>query len=128
MFNASYWGQGYATEALRAFMPLFFEHYSGRATANYAPEDFGRVTHNGNARNGNVESDDRTDRNRLAPRYDYAEAHTDTELTSSQKVLTKVGFKLYEKRENDFENPVLGLRSTYVYRMYRAAAEAKPPR
>ncbi|KAF1979701.1 acyl-CoA N-acyltransferase [Bimuria novae-zelandiae CBS 107.79] len=29
MLNNNYWGKGYATEALRAFMPLFFEHYSG---------------------------------------------------------------------------------------------------
>lgn len=29
MFNTSYWGRGYATEALRAFMPMFFDHFSG---------------------------------------------------------------------------------------------------
>jgi RimJ/RimL family protein N-acetyltransferase len=29
MLNTEYWGKGYATEALRAFLPLFFEHYSG---------------------------------------------------------------------------------------------------
>ncbi|CAG5158925.1 uncharacterized protein ALTATR162_LOCUS5322 [Alternaria atra] len=128
MFNASYWGYGYATEALRAFMPLFFEHYSGRDRANYVPEDFGQAIHNENTGNGNLEGDDRNNRNRLAPRYDYAEAHTDTELASSQNVLEKVGFRLHEKRENDFNNPVLGLRSTYIYRMYRIAVEAKPPR
>jgi RimJ/RimL family protein N-acetyltransferase len=128
MFNASYWGRGYATEALQAFMPLFFEHYSGRETASYTPENFGQVTQNGNKRDGHAEGDARNNRNRLAPRYDYAEAHTDTELAASQNVLTKVGFKLHEKRENDFENPVLGMRSTYVYRMYRAAVEAQPPR
>jgi RimJ/RimL family protein N-acetyltransferase len=109
MFNASYWGRGYATEALQAF-------------------NFGQVTQNGNKRDGHAEGDARNNRNRLAPRYDYAEAHTDTELAASQNVLTKVGFKLHEKRENDFENPVLGMRSTYVYRMYRAAVEAQPPR
>ncbi|CAN9189759.1 unnamed protein product [Alternaria alternata] len=128
MFNASYWGHGYATEALRAFMPLFFEHYSGRDLANYMPEVLGRAAHNGNTKDEHVEGDDRIIRNRLAPRYDYAEAHTDTELASSQNVLEKVGFKLHEKRENDFDNPVLGLRSTYIYRMYRTAAEAKLPR
>lgn len=128
MFNASYWGYGYATEALRAFMPVFFEHYSGRDRANYVPEDFGQAIHNENTGNENLEGDDRNNRNRLAPRYDYAEAHTDTELASSQNVLEKVGFRLHEKRENDFNNPVLGLRSTYIYRMYRIAVEAKPPR
>lgn len=89
MFNANYWGKGYATEALRAFMPLFFEHYSGGETE----------------------------------RYEYAHALTDTELVSSQNVLTKVGFKLHEKREKDFENPVLGLRDTLVYRMIRPDAD-----
>lgn len=128
MFNAEYWGRGYATEALEAFMPLFFEHYSGRDIADYVSEDYGLGTYNGKANNGRVEGDGRNNRNRLAPRYDFAEAHTDTELAASQNVLTKVGFKLHEKRENDFDNPVLGMRSTYIYRMYRAAAEAKPPR
>ncbi|KAJ4310156.1 hypothetical protein N0V94_008583 [Neodidymelliopsis sp. IMI 364377] len=89
MLNASYWGKGYATEALRAFMPLFFEHFSG----------------------GENE------------RYEYAEARTDPELSSSQHVLLKVGFQLYEKREKDFENPTLGWRDTLVYRMTRPGEE-----
>lgn len=88
MFNTSYWGRGYATEALRAFMPMFFEYYSNDA-------------------NG---------------RHEYAEALTDTELISSQNVLRKAGFKLHETREKDFENPVLGLRDTMVYRMARESA------
>ncbi|KAF2821764.1 acyl-CoA N-acyltransferase [Ophiobolus disseminans] len=86
LFNADYWGKGYATEAIRAFMPLFFEHYSGDESA----------------------------------RYEYAEALTDPELVSSQNVLVKVGFKLHDKREKDFENPILGLRDTLVYRMFRS--------
>lgn len=91
MLNADYWGKGYATEALRAFMPLFFEHFSG----------------------GKYD------------RYEYAEAHTDPELESSQNVLSKVGFTLYEKREMDFENPVLGWRDTLVYRMTRHSQAAQ---
>jgi RimJ/RimL family protein N-acetyltransferase len=85
MLNANYWGKGYATEALRAFLPLFFEHYSG----------------------GEQE------------RFEYAVALTDTELVASQNVLQKAGFKLHERREKDFNNPVLGLRDTLVYRKYR---------
>jgi RimJ/RimL family protein N-acetyltransferase len=85
MFNATYWGQGYATEALRAFLPMFFEYFSGGEHG----------------------------------RFDYAEALTDTELFSSQNVLMKAGFELSEKRVKDFENPVLGWRDTFVYRMYR---------
>ncbi|KAF1840266.1 acyl-CoA N-acyltransferase [Cucurbitaria berberidis CBS 394.84] len=91
MFNTSYWGQGYATEALRAFMPLFFQHFSG----------------------GEHEM------------FEYAEAHTDEELVSSQNVLSKVGFKLHETREKDFENPVLGWRDTLVYRMYRPEVQTE---
>jgi RimJ/RimL family protein N-acetyltransferase len=85
MLNANHWGKGYATEALRAFMPLFFKHYS---------DDEGEY-------------------------YKYAEALVDTKLISSQTVLAKAGFKLHEKRDKDFENPVLGLRDTLVYRMQR---------
>ncbi|KAF2625699.1 acyl-CoA N-acyltransferase [Macroventuria anomochaeta] len=85
MLNADYWGKGYATEAMRAFMPLFFDHFSG----------------------GEYE------------RYEYAEAHTDPELESSQRVLRKVQFVLHEKREKDFENPILGWRDTLVFRMAR---------
>jgi RimJ/RimL family protein N-acetyltransferase len=29
MLNRTCWGKGYATEALRAYMPLFFDWYSG---------------------------------------------------------------------------------------------------
>ena len=90
MFNSDYWGKGYATEALRAFMPLFFEHYAG----------------------GENE------------KFEYAEALTDPELKSSQNVLRKVGFELVERREQDFENPVLGWRDTLVFRMDRPSNTA----
>lgn len=79
MLNAGYWGKGYATEAMRAFMPLFWAHNT----------------------------------------FEYAEAHTDPDLKSSQNVLQKVGFELYERRERDFENPFLGWRDTLVYRICR---------
>ena len=88
MFNADYWGKGYATEALQAFMPLFFKHFSGSE----------------------------------AEHYDYAQALTDTELIASHNVLQKAGFRLIEKREKDFENPVLGLRDTLIYQMERPPA------
>jgi RimJ/RimL family protein N-acetyltransferase len=86
MFNRSYWGKGYATEALRAFMPMFFNHFSGY--------------------DGQV-------------RFEYAEAHTDPDLVASQNVLVKAGFELVEIREKDFDNPVLGLRDSWIYRMTR---------
>ncbi|KAL1595027.1 hypothetical protein SLS60_009712 [Paraconiothyrium brasiliense] len=85
MLNNNYWGKGYATEALRGYIPLFFEHFAGGQQG----------------------------------RFEYAEAHTDPELVASQNVLEKVGFKLHERREKDFANPILGLRDTLVYRLYR---------
>ncbi|KAF2271377.1 acyl-CoA N-acyltransferase [Westerdykella ornata] len=88
MFHRDYWGKGYATEALRVFLPLFFAHYDG---------------------------EDGTER------FEYAEALTDTELVASQRVLAKAGFVYVETREGDFENPVLGTRSTMVWRKYRDA-------
>jgi RimJ/RimL family protein N-acetyltransferase len=91
LLNASYWGRGYATEALRAFMPMFFEHFSGLE----------------------------------AELHGYAEALTDPELVSSQNVLLKAGFELSERREKDFENPLLGIRDTLVYRLERSEVEAK---
>lgn len=49
----------------------------------------------------------------------YAEALTDPELASSQSVLRKAGFLVVEERKGDFENPVLGLRDTVVWRINR---------
>jgi RimJ/RimL family protein N-acetyltransferase len=88
MLNADYWGKGYATEALEAFMPLFFAHYSG----------------------GEQE------------RFEYAEAHIDTDAVASQKVLLKSGFEFHEKRVKDFESLTLGWRDTLVHRIYRPKA------
>jgi RimJ/RimL family protein N-acetyltransferase len=124
MFNAAYWGKGYATEALRAFMPLFFEHYNGRQLANYEPSDFG----NGGISDSstNEESGCTSVEDKIAPEFEYAEAHTDTELIASHNVLKKVGFRLYEKREKDFENPVLGTRDTFIFRMQRSETKEKP--
>lgn len=93
MFNTKYWGKGYATEALRAFMPLFFDYYSGGET----------------------------------DRFEYAEAHTDPELIASQRVMLKAGFEFLELREKDFDNPILGLRDTLVYRMKRPCSGSVAP-
>ena len=52
-------------------------------------------------------------------RFEYAEAHTDPDLITSQNVLKKVGFELYEVREKDFENPILGWRDSVIFRYKR---------
>lgn len=90
MLNPDYWGKGYATEALQAFLPLFFDHYSGGDNAM----------------------------------FEYAVAHTDPDVVSSQRVLQKAGFRFHERREKDFENHVLGWRDTLVFRTYRRGYRA----
>jgi RimJ/RimL family protein N-acetyltransferase len=35
MLNANHWGRGYATEALRAFMSLFFDHFDGQKAERF---------------------------------------------------------------------------------------------
>lgn len=87
MLHNSAWGKGYATEALLAFLPLFFAHFD---------------------------------------EFEYAEAHTDDDHVGSHNVLQKAGFTVFERREKDFENPVLGWTSTIVWRMYRGDAGSRP--
>ncbi|KAF2495406.1 acyl-CoA N-acyltransferase [Lophium mytilinum] len=36
MINTEYWGKGYASEALQGYMPIFFDHYSGKERHDYA--------------------------------------------------------------------------------------------
>ena len=36
MIHTDFWGEGYASEALQAFMPVFFEHYSGKERYDFA--------------------------------------------------------------------------------------------
>ncbi|OCK85166.1 acyl-CoA N-acyltransferase [Lepidopterella palustris CBS 459.81] len=36
MINEEFWGKGYASEALQAFMPVFFANYSGEKRYDYA--------------------------------------------------------------------------------------------
>lgn len=36
MIHTDFWGKGYASEALQAFMPVFFEHYSGKEIYSFA--------------------------------------------------------------------------------------------
>jgi RimJ/RimL family protein N-acetyltransferase len=36
MIHTDFWGKGYASEALQAFMPVFFEHYSDKERYDFA--------------------------------------------------------------------------------------------
>jgi RimJ/RimL family protein N-acetyltransferase len=51
--------------------------------------------------------------------FDYIEASTDTENWASRRVLEKCGFVLCETHSQGYNNPVLGLRDTAIYRIAR---------
>ena len=51
--------------------------------------------------------------------FDYIEALTVAQDWASRRVLEKCGFTYCETHPQDFENPVLGLCDTTVYRIAR---------
>ncbi|KAI9893420.1 MAG: hypothetical protein M1814_006717 [Vezdaea aestivalis] len=83
------WGHGFATEALKAYMTIFW-------TA--IPEMIDPNEQRG---------------------YNHAIAYADTENHASRRVLEKTGFVQTDTLENDVRIPLLGLRSTAVYRIAR---------
>ena len=90
-------GKGYATEALRAFIPALFEHMSSTS------------------------SDDPSTTNSPPPppSINYIQAETDQDNLASQNVLLKCGFQFIERLVGAFDSPVLGVRDTVVYRIAR---------
>ena len=82
-------GKGYATEALRAYLPTYFAHVPSPTAS---PGALG---------------------------FDYVQAETDADNIASQKVLLKCGFQLVETLTNAFDSPTMGLRDTLVYKVAR---------
>jgi len=90
---------GYATEALKAFIPFYF---------SLVPPS-------------SAESDSSAGR----PERDYMEARTDFENYASQRVLVKCGFTLMEGMRDTFNNAVLGVREILCYRLARPGTELR---
>lgn len=82
-------GKGYATEALRGYLPTYFAHVPSPTAA---PGALG---------------------------FDYVQAETDADNIASQKVLLKCGFQLVETLTNAFDSPTMGLRDTLIYKVAR---------
>jgi hypothetical protein len=83
-------GKGYATEALRAFIPALFAHLSSPSLSSSTN-----------------------------PPLNYIQAETDQDNLASQNVLRKCGFEFVGRLAGAFDSPVLGVRDTVVYRIAR---------
>ena len=92
--HTAHTGKGYATEALRAFIPALFEHMSSMSSSNPST-------------------------NPPLPAVNYIQAETDQDNHASQNVLRKCGFEFIERLVGAFDSPVLGVRDTVVYRIAR---------
>jgi RimJ/RimL family protein N-acetyltransferase len=86
----AYAGKGYATEALRAYLPVYFERVPSPTASGV-----------------------------IALGFDYVQAETDNENFASQRILLKCGFELVETLTNAFDSPSLGLRDTLIYKLAR---------
>lgn len=93
LFSPGYRKQGYATEALKAFVPKFFEQLPSSATSS--PED------------GSVQS------------IDYIQAHVDNENVDSMKLLERCGWTRCEVTKDDYTSAQLGIRDAVTYRIAR---------
>ncbi|KAF1983556.1 hypothetical protein K402DRAFT_164056 [Aulographum hederae CBS 113979] len=136
LFHPSTWGRGYATEALAAFMPLFWGWVTPSlpppAPSNSLPTNAAAPT-NPPARTNPAMSDESTttadgathdeaindEATNPAEGYDYALAEIDPSNTASQRVLQKCGFEVWQVRKGDFQSPTLGVRDTVEMRIMR---------
>lgn len=154
MLHPDFWGQGYATEALAAFIPMFWTIVppAGAPRPSTSPSTSTASESAPQALDPRValasaeqtpppptsaplpsSSPSAAPAQSPAPAtlqsgHDYIEAILDAENFASARVLEKCGFTLWSRTQNDFESPMLGLRSTIVYRLARpGTALGVPP-
>ncbi|KAL1310768.1 hypothetical protein AAFC00_001017 [Neodothiora populina] len=96
-FNSDYGKQGYATEALLAFLPKLFEIMPSSLSMSESAEDIV---------NGQ-------------PPMDYIQAHVDVENQPSMKLLERAGFSRGEVTKGAYTSGTLGLRDAVTYRLPR---------
>lgn len=144
MLNAAYHGKGYATEAVKGFLELFWAviprpqavSSSIGADERVANVDAGgritdpRVALSGpdaieqqeGKESGGVEK--KVDKpTALSLGWDHIEAIIDPENHGSRGVLQKCGFTLWRSTKDDFHSPIMGTRSTSVYRLARPGTD-----
>ena len=131
MLNRSYWGAGFATEALQAFIRLFWaEIPPGPFTA--APPDAQAADSRvplGDAEESDVDAvtEEPSGGGRPKVTTNFMEAYVDPENVGSARVLVKCGFELWRTGRQDFESAFLGVRDTAVYRLARPGTELGVP-
>ena len=89
MFNRSYWGNGYATEALQGFLELYWKTY---------PDGF-----------PGLEGEERN--------FLFGTTHPDN--LASQTVLKKCGFEFWKEKELEDKYDKDSKIKLYVYRLWR---------
>lgn len=90
MFNQSYWGNGYATEALQGFLELYWKTY---------PNGF-----------PGLEGEER----------DYVFGYTNTDNLASQTVLKNCGFEFWKEKDVEDKSDQDGKIKLYAYKLWRS--------
>lgn len=147
ILNRAYHGHGYATEALQAFLELFWRcvpahamAISSEASTHQAQEVPAPVAPAEKANTYPVEmllaSGDKSLNEKVAtveePKslrdgWDFVEAIIDPDNIASAKVLVKANFTPWLSKRDDFESVNLGLRGTAIYRLARPGTKLGPP-
>lgn len=108
-FHPGYARQGYATEALQAFLPSLFAVMPACCSSSSSSFPSGTVDGVADAGQG----------------YDYAQAFCDVENVASIRLLERCGFTRGEVLEGDYESPLLGLRDAVRFRIARPGTRLK---
>lgn len=111
VFHPTFHGQGYATEALRAFLPELWTHMPSALAAQTGDHLTGTDSEQHEATGTKVKG------------YDYLVAHCITEHVASQRVLEKVGFVRGSVVEKMYVNPQGVLRDSVAYLLLRPGLE-----